>query len=105
IARHEPEVVWVGGNRLIRAAERGRTASFASPDLCATADGTITSLALSSKSKGLIWCGTSDGKLWLTRNAGKQWKEVGEGNKTFPTALHVADIEASHTNAALAWVA
>jgi photosystem II stability/assembly factor-like uncharacterized protein len=105
IARHEPEVVWVGGNRLIRAADRGRTANFASPDLTATTDGTITSLSLSSKTKGLIWCGTSDGKLWLTRNAGKQWKDVGEGNKTLPTALHVADIESSHTNAALAWVA
>jgi photosystem II stability/assembly factor-like uncharacterized protein len=101
----DPDLVWIGAHRVIRAAERGAKAEWASPVLAASEQAAITALRASHKLKGLLWAGTADGRVWYTRNAGKSWKDVSSGIPDLPGPFHVADIECSQTEAGTAWLA
>lgn len=105
IAEKEPDVIWLGAQRLIRAFERGAKSEFASPDLTSGPPAGITAIALTPKTKGVIWVGTADGRLWSTRNAGKAWKDMAEGQRELPEKLRVSDVELSSADAQVAWVA
>ncbi|MEY2983250.1 MAG: hypothetical protein RL562_3477 [Planctomycetota bacterium] len=101
----DPDVLWVGAHRVIRAEDGGRKAEWRSPVLAATAEGAITALRASTKLKNLLWAGTADGRVWVTRNAGKAWKDVTADVPDLPGPFHTADIEPSHADAGTAWLA
>jgi hypothetical protein len=98
ISPHDPAVVYIGGNKVFRAPDRGLTFTPISPDLTSNIDrdtlvtmglkggditiskhdgivawGTIVALAESPKKAGLLYAGTDDGNLQVTRDGGKAW--------------------------------
>ncbi len=96
VSRHDPNVLYHGGNVLFRTADRGRTWTPISPDLTrndkATQGvggtpitnegaggevyGTIIHIAESPHDANTIYVGTDDGLVQLTRDGGKTWTNV-----------------------------
>ncbi len=65
--------------------------------------GVIYTIAPSPLTDGLLWCGTDDGLVWVTRDSGKHWDNVTPHELT--AWSKIAMIEASHSDAATAFVA
>jgi photosystem II stability/assembly factor-like uncharacterized protein len=115
---HEPGILYLGGNRVFRFAEKGERWSTISPDLSAriaeridtTGSGAETygivyTLAESSVKKGMLWAGTDDGKLWITEDGGEKWTDL---SPTLPVAAKgewISRVEAGHKDAAVAYLA
>jgi hypothetical protein len=89
MSRHNPGVIYLGGNCVFKLTERAEKSSVISPDLThndpskisavgsgAENYGVVFSLAESPKRAGLLWAGTDDGRLWITDNDGGKWTEV-----------------------------
>jgi photosystem II stability/assembly factor-like uncharacterized protein len=92
ISRHDPSVLYLGGNRLFKLTDRGdrwfpisgdltrdepdRTATVGSD---AETYGTIVSLSESPLRQGLLWVGTDDGLIQVTEDEGSSWKNVTPG--------------------------
>ncbi|MBI1809122.1 MAG: glycosyl hydrolase, partial [Gemmatimonadetes bacterium] len=96
VSRHDPRVIYHGGNVLFRSPDRGRTWTPISPDLTrndkATQGvggvpftnegaggeiyGAIVTIAESPHEANTIYVGTDDGLVQLTRDGGKTWSNV-----------------------------
>ncbi len=88
LSPHNPSIVYAGAQVLLRSLDRGDHWEEISPDLTTndkartTAPNaniphcTITTLAESPKTAGIIWVGTDDGKVQVTRNHGADWTDV-----------------------------
>jgi photosystem II stability/assembly factor-like uncharacterized protein len=96
VSRHDPNVLYHGGNVLFRTADRGRTWAPISPDLTrndkATQGaggapitnegaggevyGAIVHVAESPHDAGTIYVATDDGLVQLTRDGGRTWTNV-----------------------------
>ncbi|MFA0962677.1 WD40/YVTN/BNR-like repeat-containing protein [Roseivirga sp. BDSF3-8] len=95
LSPHNPEIVYIGAQKVYRSLDRGDNWQAISGDL--TRDlpqgnvphSTITSLAESPLSFGLIYAGTDDGKLQVTRNGGATWTDVSNG---LPDNLWVSSV-------------
>ena len=118
VSPHDPTVIWMGGNHLFRLYERGDRWERVSPDLStrnpdrmvtggsrAETYCTIVTLAESPVKPGVVWCGTDDGKLWVTPDGGGRWDDLTANLKGVPPGLYVSRVEASHHDAATAFVA
>jgi photosystem II stability/assembly factor-like uncharacterized protein len=118
ISPHDPTVLWMGANRLLRLEARGERWSPVSPDLTtqdprhmATGGSgaeqycTITTLCESPRRAGLVWVGTDDGRVWLTPDGGGAWTEVTARVRGIPPGLYVSRIEASHHDERTAYLA
>ncbi|NJD11532.1 MAG: hypothetical protein FIB01_14235, partial [Gemmatimonadetes bacterium] len=87
LSPHDPKTVYTGAQVVLRSRDRGDTWEEISPDLT-TNDATkqngsgniqyctITTLAESAHTAGVIWAGTDDGKVQVTRDAGGSWTDV-----------------------------
>ena len=80
------------------------------PDTAARAPGapppgSIESFSPSTMTRGLIWVGTSNGLIKLTRDDGKTWEDVTVPALPEPSRALIATVEASHHDAAEAYVA
>ncbi len=108
ISHHDPDVLYLGGNRLFKLTKRGDAWEAISPDLSgrdpdkilttgsgAENYGTITTISESTLARGTIWVGTDDGKVHLTRDDGKTWEDLTSKLPT-PKGTWVSRIEASH---------
>jgi len=93
---HNPDVLYVAGERVFRSKDAGVSWETVSDDLTRNdpeklkASGgpinldtsgaevycTIFALAESPLVEGLMWAGTDDGRVHLTRNGGGEWSEV-----------------------------
>ncbi len=62
--------------------------------------GTIMSIGASTVARGTIWVGINTGLVKLTRDNGRTWSDV----STFSHPGQIHSVEASHTNAAEAYV-
>src|SRR5438067_1688330 len=67
--------------------------------------GAIQSLALSPVRRGVIWAGTNNGLIKLTTDEGKTWTDVTIPDLPIPGRADILAIEASHFDAATAYVA
>ncbi|MGE0812320.1 MAG: glycosyl hydrolase [Vicinamibacterales bacterium] len=96
VSRFDPNVIYHGGNVLLRSANRGKTWTEASPDLTRNDKskqgpggapitnegaggetyGVIHYIAESPHAKGTLWVGTDDGLVQLTRDDGRTWTNV-----------------------------
>jgi photosystem II stability/assembly factor-like uncharacterized protein len=130
LSPHDPNIVWLGGNRLFKSYNRGDTWT-ASDDLTknidrrtigvmgvpgdrtmiSKADGivhysTIISVNESPVQPGVVWAGTDDGNVQVSQDGGKTFTEVGKNIGGLP-ANHrywISRIEASHFDAGTAYV-
>jgi photosystem II stability/assembly factor-like uncharacterized protein len=86
---HQPGVIYAGYQVVFRSADRGQSWTRISGDLSANDESrmllrssssipyqTITALAESPITKGLLYAGTDDGKLHVTADDGGTWKEL-----------------------------
>ena len=96
VSRHNPAVIYHGGNRLFRSENRGNSWTAVSPDLTRndpatqgpggapiTNEGaggevynTIFAVAESPHDARTLWVGTDDGLVHVTRDGGAQWSNV-----------------------------
>jgi len=86
ISPHNSEIIYTGGQMLLRSLNRGDTWEEISPDLT-TNDAkkiagrghmmycTITTISESLLKAGVIWIGTDDGRIHSTSDHGKTWQE------------------------------
>jgi photosystem II stability/assembly factor-like uncharacterized protein len=98
LSPHDPRTLLTGAQMVLRSRDRGDTWQAISPDL-STARGratdtpggpctiervgdgniwycTITTVAESPHTRGVIWAATDDGRIHVTRDDGKQWTDV-----------------------------
>jgi hypothetical protein len=79
-----PQVVYLGGNRLNRSANGAATFGVISPDLTGGPGhdsypfGTITTVAASATKPNELLVGTDDGRLWYTTNLGGTWIQASD---------------------------
>jgi photosystem II stability/assembly factor-like uncharacterized protein len=129
LSRHDPAVVYLGGNRLFRSNDRGDS-WIASADLTWNEDrdelpimgttpdentlsrhdgvddwGTLTTIAESPLDPAILYAGTDDGRIQLSRDGGRTFEAL-EGNlRGFdPKRATVSRIVASHASPSRAYV-
>jgi hypothetical protein len=128
LSPHNPRTVYLGAERLFRSYDRGDTWT-ASPDLTrnigrndrpimgvpgnapmaskhdgAASYSNIVTISESYIVPGILWVGTNDGNVQVSRDGGTTWKNVIEKIPGAPKEAHISRVEASHFDAATAYV-
>lgn len=88
-APQNPNIMYFGAERMFKSTDGGLDWAEISGDLSngnpgqnGVVFGTITTIAASPQSAGLVWAGTDDGNVWVTENDGDNWQKVSD---TLPT--------------------
>jgi photosystem II stability/assembly factor-like uncharacterized protein/DNA-binding FrmR family transcriptional regulator len=96
LSPHDPDELYVTGNRVFRSRDEGRSWDVISPDLTRneasrlrasggeiTKDntgaeyyGTIFAFVESPRERGVLWAGSDDGLVHLSRDGGTTWRNV-----------------------------
>ena len=120
---HDPGTLYTGTQHLWKTTNEGQSWQRISPDLTRgdtatlgpsggpiTLDqtgvetyGTIFTVALSPRERGLIWTGSDDGKAYVTRDGGGSWTDVTPPALPEHTKIHT--VEASPHRAGTAYLA
>jgi hypothetical protein len=121
---HDPNLLYVAGNRIFKSRDLGQSWEIISPDLSRNvmdvipkvSGGPITSLgfaqtytsvvfsfAESPLKAGELWAGTDDGLVQLSRDAGRTWANITP--KNWPQWLRINTLELSRHDAGTAYVA
>jgi photosystem II stability/assembly factor-like uncharacterized protein len=111
LSPHNPDVVWLGANRLFKSYDRGNhwlasadltkrvdrcdvsvmgapgTAAQLSKNDGVTAYSTITAISESPVLPGVVWAGTDDGNLQVSTDAGISFTEVGKNIAGLPAGV------------------
>jgi photosystem II stability/assembly factor-like uncharacterized protein len=118
VSPHNSDVIYHGGNILVKSANRGEYWEEISPDLTTNdpkklttgkgGDGniqycTITTVDESPLVEGQLWIGTDDGNVWLTRDGGKNWTKLNDRITGNP-GYWVSRVTASFFDPAIAYV-
>lgn len=87
MSKHDPRIIYFGGNKVFKSFNRGDDWLEISPDLT-TADPekisgnvphcTITTISESRLDRNLLMVGTDDGKVHITRDGGKSWTDLSD---------------------------
>lgn len=129
ISPHDPETLYLGGNKLFVTRDRGVTWTE-SEDLSRQIDpdtlrimglvwdstalsrndgvsgyGQITTLSESPRRAGLLWIGADDGSVQTSADGGATWTDLSDNFPSLPRAMVVSRIEASHARDGRAYVA
>ena len=85
VSPHNPDVVYMGAQKLLRSMDRGTHFEQISGDLTTDRQpqgnvpySTITTINESPLKFGLIWVGTDDGNVWVTKDGGGSWEKVSQ---------------------------
>jgi len=129
VSAHDPNVVYLGGNRLFISRDRGESWTATrdltraidrdtlslmgvrgSEPMLSKNDGTnsfseITTIAESPLSGDVLWVGTDDGDVQVSRDGGRSWTEVGGNVPGVPRTMYVSRVTASRTGEGVAYVA
>jgi photosystem II stability/assembly factor-like uncharacterized protein len=98
LSSHNQDILYLGGNKLMRSMNQGDDWEAISPDLTKggkkgnVAYGTITSISESPFQFGYIYVGSDDGLVHVTKNAGGSWTKISD---SFPKDLWVSKVQAS----------
>lgn len=98
LSSHNQDILYLGGNKLMRSMNQGDDWVAISPDLTKgpkegnVAYGTLTTISESPFEFGLIYTGSDDGKIQITKNGGGNWTDISAG---LPTDLWVSRVVAS----------
>jgi photosystem II stability/assembly factor-like uncharacterized protein len=96
VSRHDPRVIYHGGNVLFRSTDRGQSWAPISPDLTRNDKarqgwggtpitnegaggevyGTIVVIHEDARDARTVWVGTDDGRVQVTRDGGATWTDV-----------------------------
>jgi len=102
LSSHSANVLYYGANRLFRSLDRGENLKAISPVLTSPEEsgnvpyGTITTIAESRQTFGILYVGTDDGRIHMTPDGGFTWKEIGNA---LPERLWCSRLETScHTD-------
>ncbi len=86
LSRHDPYVLYMGANKMLRLVTPTDKWEEISPDLTngKNTDGdvpyaTITAIDESPLTAGLLYAGTDDGNVWVRQAAGKDWQKINAG--------------------------
>jgi photosystem II stability/assembly factor-like uncharacterized protein len=107
LSKHNQDILYLGGNKLMRSMDRGTNWEAISEDLTLggkpgnVAYGTITAISESKFQFGLVYCGTDDGLVQLTKNGGADWSNI---SATLPNNLWVSRVIASSHKKELVYV-
>src|SRR5437667_456781 len=83
VSQHDPTVLYVGANHLIRMTHRGDDWDVLGPDMTRasrehpapevghTSYHAVFAIAESPRAAGVVWAGSDDGLVWSTRDGGK----------------------------------
>jgi photosystem II stability/assembly factor-like uncharacterized protein len=124
VSRHDPKVVYYGGNVLFRTTDGGQSWTPISPDLTRndaskerwsggpiTGDNTgaeyyctIFAIAESPLDEGVLWVGSDDGLVHVSRDGGSTWTDVTANVPGLPEWGTVSTIEASPFDAGTAYL-
>ena len=123
ISPHDPNVLYVAGEKLFRSENEGTSWEEVSPDLTRgdvtkmepsggplTLDttypehyGTIFAFAESPHEQGVFWVGSDDGLVHISRDGGKSWTDATPAD--LPEWTRIDVIEVSPHNASTAYMA
>jgi photosystem II stability/assembly factor-like uncharacterized protein len=128
LSPHNPDVVYLGGDRLFKSTNRGDTWS-ASADLTnnigrndrpimavdgkapmaskhdgAASYSNIVTISESPVAEGVVWVGTNDGNVQVSRDGGATFRNVVGSIQGVPKETHVSRVEASNHDAGTAYV-
>jgi len=98
LSTHQPDILYMGANRVLRSFDQGKTFDLISPDLTKggkkgdVAFGTLTCLHESSLKFGIIYVGSDDGLVHVSKDGGVSWTNITAG---LPQDLWVSRIQAS----------
>jgi photosystem II stability/assembly factor-like uncharacterized protein len=117
ISPHDHRTLYLGGERVFKSADRGDTWQSVGGDLTqgvpstSTGEGaTISTLAESPVTPGVLFVGTDDGNLQVSRDGGKSWTNVVDRISGLPrtgngrSRVWVSRVEPSHFDAGTAYV-
>jgi photosystem II stability/assembly factor-like uncharacterized protein len=123
ISRHDPSLLYVASNKLLRSRDEGQSWEEISPDLTRndpsklvasggpiTKDNTgaevyctIFALAESQRDPDVLWAGTDDGRVQISRDSGATWSDVTPNG--LPDWTLISTIETSLHDPAKAYIA
>jgi len=98
LSKHNQDILYLGGNKLMRSLDKGNNWSAISPDLTNggkmgnVAYGTLTTISESPFQFGLIYVGSDDGLVQVTQNGGGSWNII---SGSLPKDLWVSRVIAS----------
>jgi photosystem II stability/assembly factor-like uncharacterized protein len=122
---HDAKTLYFGAQYVLKTMDGGDTWTIISPDLTTndpvkrvqgqsggiTLDNTgaeyhcsLTSIAPSTITPGVIWVGTDDGNVQVTRDGGVTWTNVRRNIRGVPEGIWVDRVEASHHEPGTAYV-
>lgn len=129
VSAHDNRIVFYGGNKLFRTADRGHTWQVISGDLTRNQEwkklpimgpvrgddtlsrddgvsdfGTITTITESPVQAGVVYVGTDDGNVQMTSDGGKSWRDL-TSRFGLPGPRWVSRVHASRHGAGVAYVA
>ena len=108
LSRHQPDVLYLGANKLYRSFDQGEHWEALSGDLTQGGQkgnvpyGTLTSIHESPLKFGLLYAGSDDGLLHVTRDGGETWNRISD---SLPARLWVSRVQASAHERARVYVA
>ena len=129
ISSHNPDVLYLGGNKVLKSLRRGEELFVISPDLSkqmkarmdtankytggvtpdvtgAETYATVVTLAESYVKPGLLYAGTDDGNVWVTHTDGGTWENLSDRFPGLPSKdVYVSRIEPSHADTNTFYVA
>jgi photosystem II stability/assembly factor-like uncharacterized protein len=125
LSPHDPGVLYVGAQYVLRSTDEGRSWERISPDLTRaepstmlasggpiTKDNsgaeyyaTIFAFAESPRQRGVLWAGSDDGLIHVSRDGGASWRNVTPDRALLPEWSRISIIEASPHDPATAYVA
>ncbi|WP_115462804.1 WD40/YVTN/BNR-like repeat-containing protein [Winogradskyella aurantiaca] len=98
LSSHNQDILYLGGNKLMRSMNQGDDWEAISPDLTKggkkgnVAYGTLASISESPYQFGLIYTGSDDGLVQVTKNSGGSWTDI---SGSLPKDLWVSRVVAS----------
>lgn len=98
LSKHNEDILYLGGNKLHRSLNQGKTWETISGDLTQggkkgnVAYGTLTSISESPFKFGVLYVGSDDGLIHLSKNGGGSWKNIAT---SLPQNLWVSRVIAS----------
>ena len=107
LSPHNQDIIYLGGNKLMRSMNQGDDWEAISPDLTSggkkgnVAYGTLSTISESPFQFGLIYVGSDDGLVHITKNAGGSWEKL---SSSFPKDLWVSRVIASQHKKERAYV-
>ncbi|MEM6524796.1 MAG: glycosyl hydrolase [Bacteroidota bacterium] len=109
LSSHNPDIVYLGSQKLYRSFNKGDDWEPISPDLTKNLPqgnvpfSTITEVSESILQFGLIYVGTDDGNVQMTKSAGDSWVNVSSGlpNDKWVSSVSTSPHEKGHVFVAL----